>query len=288
MTEKVKILFSQLTTDPINLSLSNDRESFFRKIHAIRLSSSLKELHDDIKSLEYPHFDSINVNNFLQVLVLEFTNSFLESLCQTMKTRSEVEIQENVSENDQKILFYIGGYIVHALKKRYSKLSSTETKERKKLELRNLSSKTSNSKYIDKFSTWFEKKDRGGLKRPCDNFFLLLRSVELVIRKHIINNLNMTANSLEKCVLKEKILEDFMVKYYREKLFEAPDDEDNDDDTLSAVVFEDAINLFITIRGFAVMRVQRNKLLKEHEIKKSGESFRQALKTKQALRTKQQ
>lgn len=117
MTEKVKILFSQLTTDPINLSLSNDRESFFRKIHAIRLSSSLKELHDDINSLEYPHFDSINVNNFLQVLVLEFTNSFLESLCQTMKTRSEVEIQENVSENDQKILFYIGGYIVHALKK---------------------------------------------------------------------------------------------------------------------------------------------------------------------------
>lgn len=98
----------------------------------------------------------------------------------------------------------------------------------------------------------------------------------------------MTANSLEKCVLKEKILEDFMVKYYREKLFEAPDDEDNDDDTLSAVVFEDAINLFITIRGFAVMRIQRNKLLKEHEIKKSGESFRQALKTKQALRTKQQ
>ena len=283
IADKVRNLFLTLTANPIDIKLSSDRESFFSTIHVLRFSSNVKEICGHFQSTDCPNLESVNA--FVQVLIMEFTNSFLATLSKTMKSKSETEVSQNLSENTQKILFYIAGYIINALKKKYFKLTTTELKEKKMALLKSLSCSTNNSKFIENISAWFEKKNRGGLKRPCDNFFLLLRSSELVLLKNNPSVLHTRANSIRNCEIKEKIMEDFMVKYYREKLFRIPDDENDIHDKVTDVVFEDIINLFITIRGFAVQRVQRSKILKTVEKKRSGDSFRQALKSKQNVNT---
>ena len=111
--------------------------------------------------------------------------------------------------------------------------------------------------------------------------------MELVKRKHTASK--MTTKSIEKSVLKEIIMEDFMVKYYAEQLFTI-ETQDMDDDNFittqetNATDFtEDITNLFLTVRGFAVARVERNKIKTKLHVQKTcspGESLRGALREK--------
>ena len=89
-----------------------------------------------------------------------------------MKSDSEKE-QSTVSVNDQSVLFYIASFIIQALKKRYYVVSS-----------KNL---TINRPFIivTSYSEWFNKQDRGGLQKPSNNLFLLVRELENIVRKSL-------------------------------------------------------------------------------------------------------
>ena len=103
IADKVRNLFLTLTANPIDIKLSSDRESFFSTIHVLRFSSNVKEICGYFQSTDCPNLESVNA--FVHVLIMEFTNSFLATLSKTMKSKSETEVSQNLSENTQKILF---------------------------------------------------------------------------------------------------------------------------------------------------------------------------------------
>lgn len=162
------------------------------------------------------------------------------------------------------------GFVIRSIKKRYirSKISVKESK----LDLTSKLVKEANSSdsFVKKYATWFDKKNRGGLMKPCDDFYLLIRELETVMRKNVEMD-SLSANSLLISELKESMLESYMVKHYSLKLF-------GESSELVSNVLEDIISLFLTIRGYAIARLERNKLHRAGV--DSKQSLRQTLKGK--------
>lgn len=75
-----------------------------------------------------------------------------------------------------------------------------------------------------------------------------------VLRK-LVNLDDLSSTSLLCDRLKESILECYMVKYYCEKLF------GECEESIQVSVLESIPELFLTIRGYAITRVQRNKIV---------------------------
>ena len=93
-----------------------------------------------------------------------------------VKSDSEKE-QSTVSVNDQSILFCIAGFTIKALKKRYYVVSSKNLTIMDKLV-----SRSDSSSFVNSYSEWFNKQDSGGLQKPSDNFYLLVRELKNIVR----------------------------------------------------------------------------------------------------------
>lgn len=279
----VKKCFAMLAAEPVNLMLTEDRENLFRKIHELRLSSDIREMELILQQVNCPCPDEIN--NFLQIFMMELTSAILKNLASTMKNESTDEAK-TLSENDQKVLFYVSGFVLHALKKRYNKIKQGLDRQEMLTVIQSMTAKQCNENFVKKYASLLEKKNRGGLQHPCDNFFLLLRSMEIVTRKHTSGKLS--SHALSKCALKEHIMESYMVKHYMEKLVPTTETSDESEEPTKSPLsyLEDITSLFLTVRGFAIARVERNKISKsiksaKHSTSdKAGNSFRDALKDK--------
>ena len=97
----------------------------------------------------------------------------------------------------------------------------------------------------------------------------MIREFENVIRKHVDLN-KMNANTLMKDRLKEMMLDTHMVKHYSNELF--GDTEDRE------IYVEECLNIFLTVRGFAVAKLINKKVSKTEKQKKSSHSLRDTLK----------
>lgn len=78
--------------------------------------------------------------------------------------------------------------------------------------------------------------------RPADNFYLLVRELEISIRK-IIDFNKIQSETFNSCKMKEHMLDSFMVNHYFKEVFQGC--ENNDLPTL----LEDIVNVFLTVRG---------------------------------------
>ena len=46
-------------------------------------------------------------------------------------------------------------------------------------------SHSDSSSFVNNYSEWFNKQDRGGLQKPGDNLYLLVRELENIVRKSV-------------------------------------------------------------------------------------------------------
>ncbi|CAC5416616.1 unnamed protein product [Mytilus coruscus] len=266
--------FCAIFKDNTSITIEADRETIFSCFHRIRLSDTLQTGGITLfQSLGF--MDSSVITNFVQTFLLELMNQVLkEHLLKKMKQTQAFD--DSLTDNDQKILFYIAGFIIHALHKRYNKLKVSSLKEEKLLCVQGLQESSDTKTFLSKFKSWTVKKDRGGLKLPTDNFYLLVRHMEIIVRQSV-NLDNLSASSLCKDSLKEKIMDAFMVKHYASQLFPASDN--------TLCLMEDIVNMFLTVRGNAVSKLHRRKLAKSNKQNakkpsKPSSSLRQVLKTK--------
>ena len=119
---------------------------------------------------------SSDINLFLQMFFKDIVGELFTEQIKLVKSDSEKE-QSTVSVNDQSILlFYIAGFIIKALKKRYYVVSS------KNLTIIDKLVSHSDSSSFNSNSEWFNKQDRGGLQKPSDNFYLLVRELKNIVR----------------------------------------------------------------------------------------------------------
>lgn len=68
----------------------------------------------------------------------------------------------------------------------------------------NFTIKSDSQNFVTKYSKWYNIQDRGGLQKPCDTLFLLVREMELIVRK--TTSTVLSANSL----LTEPLMENIM------------------------------------------------------------------------------
>ncbi|CAG2199464.1 unnamed protein product [Mytilus edulis] len=257
-------IFGESTIVQIAKSISDSVE-----FHALRLSSSIDKGYTDHFSQN--GFTPLDNKNFIQIVMLELINQLLSQ--QTIQEQKSSDINHSeLSENDQNILYYICGYIIRACEKRYSKLKG-DLRSMKINCIEQVKSTSTTNSFVSKYNKWTEKNDRGGLIMPSDNFYLLTREFETVVRKHL-GDQELNAKSLLHDKLKELIMESFMVKYYSEQIFVGIDYDDY------VLILEDIIHLFLTIRGFSTAKVIRNKMIKDKVTSKKSLSLRQVLKEK--------
>ncbi len=107
----------------------------------------------------------------------------------------------------------------------------------------------------------------------------------MVVRKNV-NIRVLDRDTILKDKLREVILDDFMVKYYWTKMF-SDTDTDIDTDSSLDTLFNNAVHMFLKVRGFGVakyaMRQKLKELAQEKQDKKvlksnkAGNSMRQTL-----------
>lgn len=276
----VKQSFNKLASEPVNIMQSDDRENLFSKFHQLRLSSDVENMESKLLNSSCPCSDEIS--NFVQIFLMQLTNSLLQFLTKTMEHKGSQDCA-TLSDNEQKVLYYISGFVIYALKKRYNKINQEKVREKKLSIMDSLTCKNSEESFVKKYSSLLDKKNRGGLMYPCENFFLLIRSIDAVARECTTDKL--CQHSLYNCSVKEKVMENFMVKHYTEKLFSfnsintCTEDDMEEYKPLPSHFLEDIVSTFVTVHGFATARVERNKLVKNSKMaSKKGGSFREALK----------
>ena len=102
---------------------------------------------------------------------------------------------------------------------------------------------------------------------------MLVREFDTIYRKHSQATAVTGCNKSEMLSL---IFDGLMVKYYWTKLFEKSDI----DELKSLAVLDYLINLFITVKGFAVARKEKDKLQKKvRSVVSASKSLRGKLKT---------
>lgn len=114
-----------------------------------------------------------------------------------------------------------------------------------------MTAKQCDENFLKKYASFSEKKKRGSLQYPCDNFFLTLRSMEIVVRQNTIGKLS--SCTLNKCALQEHIMENYMymVKRYMEKLFPINETSNEHEESNKSPLsyLEDIIRVFLAMRG---------------------------------------
>ena len=253
-----------------HVSLSMEREAFFQKLHRMRTSP---EVMSDIVSLFLSvgcKQSEIDIRNVIQMIFLELVGEIFRVRLDFEK-RQSVIIQKELTANDQSVLFYIAGYIIRSLTRRYYKLKNRDTRVEDCLKDLVVHSKPSEN-VPNPISSLSDKKNRGGLKVPNDDFYKLVREMEMVTRKLIDEN-TLNASSLLLDPLRENVMENYMVKHYADRLYIQAGE-------YGSVLFEKTVKLFLTIRGFAVVRVQRNVINKAKKTTKSSHSLRKTLQSR--------
>lgn len=203
----------------------------------------------------------------------QFCATFLHQILKDLiASRSELYKKEiskspELSEKEQQVLFYISGFLICALQKQLKRLKASE-KEALIVGLEHMQLNKSNTEKTmsQKFSNWTNKLDRGGLKIPSDDMFFLVREIENQYRQQVSEN-QLATETLNLEILKETIMDKFMVKYYTEKLVPGK---------FSSHILERILSIFMTIRGNAVARKKKQELCSTNEKK----ALRKVLKEK--------
>jgi len=271
LANSIKLLVTDIFRDTSGATC-NEREQIFHRLHNARTDS--QQIANITRTIDCKQFSSKQINTFLQLVLLEIIGEMFKSLVNGAKHISEV-VSVSVSDNDNTVLFYISGYIIRALEKKYSKIKNSDLKQTKMNIMRNLHCNSTAESFTNKFDKMLTLKDRGGLRKPCDNFFFLIREFENITRGSVdCKNVNETM--LLKDNLKENILDGFMVKHYANEIFDYSETETGE------AITEDCVNLFLTVRGHALAKLVKKTAAKatKHEKQcKTSHSLRDSLKT---------
>ena len=123
---------------------------------------------------------------------------------------------------------------------------------------------------------WTKAKDRGGLTKPSSGFLELMVCFEYVLRQEV-NVDCLDANSLATDKLKETVFCNTAVQEQWKTITGSTK-------SITFTVLEMCISLFLTIRGFAVVKLDKKRRQRDERAAKSSFSLRKSLDRKSRLR----
>jgi len=235
-----------------NFISASDKDCLTVKVQQLRLAKpALTEFTTFVLSHE-PSADEQIIKMLHQVWLRHMINELLLVIVDLNHFVSPVAtLPQPLTYNDQCILYYVSGYLARKLCAaclRHRNLKSLFTFAQ------TLSSKGAESgHFVDSFNRWVSKQSRGGLLFPKPNFYLFVRELDSMYRQ----GQQTAGTTLEsRIAIQSRMLESFMANYYWMKLVKQA--EANAADTNPALHY--IVSLFITVKGFAVAKKERQKL----------------------------
>jgi len=249
-------------------SFSTMRETAFGKMHRILIESDFR----------------MSLSGYLSTLlslsakpsktfVMHFFMKLIECILRSVKLADEDHVVKKLSDEDNQVIFFIAGYLLKRVKN--AACRQYRGCENYKhfipfLEFVQRKNEDNDSSFVAKYQKWLDKIDRGGLLRPCDEFFFMIRQFENICRG--------LGGAPAKHTVTENVFQCPVVLHYWEKLtgnFGA----DKKDHLLELL-----LRTFLNVRGNALA----NKLKKDYEIRhkkqlRARKALRQSLKENKSV-----
>jgi len=260
------------------LVTQSDRDFLITSIHALRMSLEVQGAFVEYISTHVPYVESDSCKLLFQIWLRKFLAEMMISMAHICKAVDDAHIlPKGLSDTDQNVLYHICGYLIMKLKSvsfRFKKLKSAE------MIINCVADKVPkhSGHFVEEYTKWVSKQSRGGLLYPIPDFYLLVREFDTVYRQ-IVTTQHLTSESLNKSNLQMAIHDSFMVKYYWGRILEVA----SCDEHSSLPALDYLIRLFLTIKGFAVARKERDLFLTKDgkmkgKISKKSQSLRGKLK----------
>ncbi|KAH3739966.1 hypothetical protein DPMN_046658 [Dreissena polymorpha] len=159
MNKEVEKYFEEIITichKNNNLSSTEERELLFKTVHRIRTDKEIVSKGVILIQSSVKAQSAKDINNFLQI-----TSIILEVIAEVIKARRQLEEKTSaakvseISDSDNKVLYYISGYIIKYLEKKQ------KNKQLRDRSLKTVSALTNSSgavSFTDKFSVWLIKR----------------------------------------------------------------------------------------------------------------------------------
>lgn len=253
----------------------SDFDSFIRQLHCIRTSSELENVFtafiDGIS-----HSSGIAALQLSKVMYQIWLRRISEGMLIAIRELYSREISPSelpgvIDSTDQNVLYYICGYMVQKLSRagiRHRKLGNVDIL----VSIFTSKEPIQDNHFVKQYQTWTEKQSRGGLRFAVPDFYMLVREFDNIYRTVSIAQVI----GCRKVEMLSLIFDGFMVKYYWSKLLVKSDI----DELKSLPVLDYLINLFVTIKGFAVARKEKDRLSKKvRSVVSSSKSLRGKLKS---------
>ena len=254
----------------------SDRECLMMEIQSLRMSNDVVQDFVNFATFYLTSADIASCKQLFQVWFRKLTIELINCISSRLSSMErDARCVEPLTEIDQNILYHVCGYMAMKVKtacRRYKKmqnlqgltecLTSKEPKEQ--------------GHFVEKYKQWVEKQNRGGLLYPVPNYYLLVREFDSIFRSHVNAN-GVKASSVCKSLLLMTMHDSFMVNYYWNKTVEMS----HLVECNTLPVLDYLMSLFITIKGFALARKERDRLTvqRQHDKKvNQSKSLRGKLK----------
>lgn len=196
-------------------------------------------------------------DNFAMQLVLDRVLKRMLSNMRKQRSHSSVPKDKPLTENECSAIRYMSGYVAVKLLKKYRhkcKNKDLETKYKlfvHTLEKMKASEQTGDPNTASEYGTlWMELIDRGGLYHIDDTVFRLMKSVEIVIRRHLHIKNDLTDVCLTKLLHEEVLASDAILDLWETIATDFP----TKFERYSIELLQAIVRLWITIRIYSFAR----------------------------------
>ena len=245
---------------------SAESSDFLKSTHRLRLNATFVNGFVDFilrnLTLQIPNKF---LNRFVQHFITAFTKSFFTRKAELVDSQREIQ-PEALSDNDNHVIFYICGYIIHALRKRYYRIKNQSKRQKLLMSLDSLKSMDEEDLPVSK---WMEDMNRGGLKKPSDKFYKIMVQVERWLRESVHKD-NLHQDSL--VLLQAKLMDYQLLITCWDRIVTCTSEESK------LLLLEHVLALFLKVRGFALVRLVRKDLCRKRKQSKVAAGTKKALR----------
>jgi hypothetical protein len=162
------------------------RETLFKGLNSIRCDLEFTAHLRKLLSAECVTEETDDLSLFLACFIRQSSSEIMKFVFhpEALSCSADGQDEEEISDNDQKVLYLVAGFVVFSIKKKnfQQKNNKNYIKVVKLLQMFIKNNETATKQYVVKHSEWIDKINRGGLVYPADDFFLLVREMENVMR----------------------------------------------------------------------------------------------------------
>lgn len=246
-----------------------DRDALMRDVHLLRESSKAVNNFISYVSAFVSNVDVDVCTLLFHVWLRKLISELIVALrSEQNPTKFDSDVEKPLTDIDQNVLYYISGYMVKKLK-----VASFKSINLQKLETLSNCLATKNpvelNHFVCQYMSWVTQQSRGGLLYPTPDFYLLVREFDAIFR-HIVCSQAVGSNGIiNQGQLKLLMSKSPIVKLHWEKILKISNTEEAD----SQPAFEYLMTLFITLKGFAVAKKERERL-QDKLVKRNKSSVR--------------